>query len=480
MEYSSKTVVKSLTFKFAEQIAAKITSLIVSIVLARLLNVADFGVVAILTVFVHISSAIIEGGLSTSLIQKKQVDDVDYSTVFYTSLGLAVVLYSALFFCAPIVANIYDNVDITSFLRVIGVVLFVAPFNTVQLGYVYKHMQFKRLLIATLTASIVSGGIGIWMAYTGKGAWALVTQTIVNSTLSSALLFLLIEWKPKLLFSMEKLKSHFSYGWKLLVSSLLETLYNEMRSLIIGKRYTSEDLAYYNRGDSYPKLLMTSLNTSIQTVMFPVLSSKQDNKEQLKQVMRKAVAMTSFIVFPIMAGFAAVSECFVRVVLTDKWLFCVPYLQLACIIYAIQPINSCNLQAIKAIGRSDIYLFLDLLKKGIGFSLLFVSAFAFKTPMAIAIASAIYAPIQLLINALPNRKLIGYTFAEQMKDIALPLAMSLGMFISVFVMNYLPIHTILKLILQIITGVLLYLLFSLVFKVEALNDILFRIKHKRK
>lgn len=480
MEYSSKTVVKSLTFKFVEQIAAKITSLIVSIVLARLLDVADFGVVAILTVFVHISSAIIEGGLSTSLIQKKNVDDIDYSTVFYTSFGLAVVLYAFLFFGAPIVSKIYDNTTITSYLRVIGVVLFVAPFNTVQLGYVYKHMQFKRLLIATLTASIVSGGIGIWMAYSGKGAWALVTQTIVNSSLSAALLFILIEWKPKLLFSIEKLKAHFSYGWKLLVSSLLETIYNEMRSLIIGKRYTSEDLAYYNRGDSYPKLLMTSLNTSIQTVMFPVLSSKQDNKDQLKQVMRKAVAMTAYIVFPIMAGFAAVSESFVHIILTDKWLLCVPYLQLACIIYAIQPINSCNLQAIKAIGRSDIYLVLDLTKKGIGFALLFVSAFAFKTPLAIAIASAIYAPIQLIINAFPNRKLIGYSFVEQLKDIALPLVMSIGMFLAVFAINYINIHAIPKLIIQIISGIAIYVILSMAFKVESLSEIILKIKRNGK
>ncbi len=480
MRYSSNTVIKSLAFKFIEQMSVKITSLIISIVLARLLDVSDFGIVTILMVFVHISSAIIEGGLSTSLIQKKDIDDADYSTVFYTSFGLAVILYLVLFLGAPFVSDFYQMPVITTFyLRIIGLSLFVTPFNTVQLGYAYKHMLFKKLLIATLVASVISGGVGIFLAYMNKGAWALVAQTLLNSSISATLLFLLIDWRPRKLFSYEKLKNHISFGWKLLVSSLLDTFYNEMRSLVIGKKYTADDLAYYNRGDSYPKLLMTSLNTSIQTVMFPVLSSQQDNKQHLKMTMRKSIAITSYIVFPMMAGFAAIADSFVHILLTDKWIICVPYLQLACIIYAIQPINSCNLQAIKAIGRSDIFLVLDLIKKGIGFTLLFVSAFAFGSPMAIAIATAAYAPIQLMINAFPNRKLIEYTYKEQINDIALPLFMSSIMFALVFMINYLELTTILKMVLQVFSGIFIYGILSVVFHAKALSEILIKIRHKK-
>lgn len=476
MKYSSKTVANSLAIKFIEQLSIKLTSLIVSIVLARILDVTEFGIVGILTVFVHIASSIIEGGLSTSLIQKKKVDDLDYSTVFYTSFGLAVVLYLVLFISAPFIAEQYEKEAIVAYLRVIGVMLFVTPFNTVQLGYVYKHMLFKRLLLSTLVASIVSGLIGILMAVKGFGAWSLVVQTILNSSVSVIMLLILVQWRPKLLFSFQKLKEHFSYGWKLLVSSILDTLYNEMRSLVIGKRYTVDDLSYYNRGDSYPKTIMTSLNTSIQTVMFPVLSAEQDNPEKMKEVMRKTVALSSYVVFPVMAGFAATADSFVRLILTDKWLPCVPYLQLACIIYAIQPINSCNLQAIKAIGRSDIFLIIDLIKKGLGFLILFVSAFAFKTPMAIAVSAALYAPIQLVVNAYPNSKLIHYTFFEQIKDIAVPMAMSVIMFVCVFLLNILNLRLSIRTILQIGLGVGVYFLLSIIFKVPAMDTVISRLK----
>ena len=236
MKYGSKAVVSSLIVKFSEQLMVKITSLIVSIVLARILDVTDFGIIAILTIFINISSAVIEGGLSTSLIQKKEVNEIDYSTVFYTSLGLAILLYGILFFSSNFIADQYDDYALALYLKVIGIILFATPFNTVQFGYVYRHMLFKKLFLATLAASVTSGVIGIIMANNGFRAWALVMQTILNSIITVIMLLVLVKWKPKLLFSKEKLKEHFSYGWKLLASSLLETLYNEMRSLIIGSK----------------------------------------------------------------------------------------------------------------------------------------------------------------------------------------------------------------------------------------------------
>lgn len=471
MNYSRGTIVSSLFIKFIEQLSVKLTSLIVSIVLARILEVSDFGLIAILTIFVHISSSIIEGGLSTSLIQKKDVRDVDYSTVFYSSLGLAVLLYVLLFASADFIADQYHNQDLSLYLRIIGLTLFVTPFNTVQFGYIYKHMQFKKMLIATLTSSAVSGVTGIVMAYNGYGAWSLVVQTMLNSIITVLMLLFLVKWKPKPLFSFVKLKEHFAYGWKLLVSSLLETFYNEVRSLVIGKKYTADDLAYYNRGDSYPKTVMTSLNTSVQTVMFPVLSSEQENRLRLKEVMRKSIALSSFIVFPVMAGFAAVADPVIRIILTEKWLPCVPYLQLACIIYAIQPINSCNLQAIKAIGRSDLYLILDIIKIGIGLLILAIAAFKFNSPMAIAVATAIYAPFQLMINAVPNQRLIDYSLKEQFQDIATPFALAILMFGVVHLLGLFNIQIWVKLVLQIFVGIIVYIGLAYIFKVPALREI---------
>jgi O-antigen/teichoic acid export membrane protein len=391
-------------------------------------------------------------------------------------LGLALILYLILFFSSDLIASIYDNSSIAVYLRVIGLMLFLTPFNSVQLGFVYNNMLFKRLLISTLVASIISGAVGIVMAKIGFGAWALVAQTILNSMVSVIMLLILVKWKPRKQFSFNKLKYHFSYGWKLLLSSVLDTLYNEMRSLVIGKRYTVDDLSFYNRGDSYPKTVMTSLNNAVQTVMFPVLSAEQDDLESLKSVMKKTVALSSFIIFPIMAGFAATAESFVRLVLTDKWLPCVPYLQLACLIYAIQPINSCNLQAIKAIGRSDIFLILEVIKKLIGFLLLFLSVIIFKTPMGIAITASIYAPIQLIINVYPNRKLIHYSFLEQLKDIAVPLCMSITMFVIVYLLNTINVALILKIAIQIVAGIVVYVFLSWIFKIPAMYLLISKIK----
>lgn len=478
MKYKSNVVIKSLSYKFIEQLLTKGTSLVIGVVLARLLDVDAFGVVAILTVFTSLCSAIIEGGLSTSLIQKQDVDDTDYSTVFYTSVALAVIFYGALFTAAPIISDVYEMPQLTAYLRVIGLLLFTTPFNATQLGYVYRNMLFKKLLISTVIASVVSGTVGVVMALLGMGVWALIAQHLTNGILSVLVLFVQIPWKPRKLFSVRRLKEHFSYGWKLLISSITETVYVDLQALIIGKKYTDTDLAYYNRGETYPKTIMTSLNTAVQSVMLPVMSAEQDNRDAVKAIMKKSVSLSAFLLFPVMAGFAGVAENFVTIILTDKWLLCVPYLQLACVTYAIQPINACNLQAIKAIGRSDIFLALTLIKKGIGIGIILLTAFCFQTPMAIAIGVAAFAPVELLINAIPNRKLVGYTLFEQLRDIALPMIMSLVMFIAVNAMTGLFLNVWLELCLQIGAGVAIYIVLSLLFKVNVLNDFIKTLKSK--
>ena len=478
MKYQNKTVVSSLAIKFLEQLLTKGTSVIVGIVLAWLLDVEDFGVIAILTVFTNLANAIIEGGLSTSLIQMKEVDDRDYSTVFYTSGVLAVILYAILFVAAPYIAIAYESPELTLYLRVIGVLLFLTPFNATQLGYVYRNMMFKRLFVSTVCASVLSGICGIALAALGAGVWALIAQTVSAGVISVLVLFVLIPWKPKLLFSVERLKHHFSYGWKMLVSSLVDTLYIDLQSLIIGGRYTETDLAYYSNGDKYPKTLSTSLNTAVQSVMLPVFAAEQDDLASLKKSMRKTVSYSSYLLFPVMMGFAAVAENFVLLALTEKWLGCVIYLQLACFAYAFRPINSCNLQAIKAIGRSDIFLRLTLIKKFIGIAVLILTAVCFRTPLAIAIGVALCAPLELVINIIPNRKLIGYSMREQLADIAFPLLMSVLMFAGVCSLTHLSLSIWLELLIQIVVGVVIYAVLTLIFKRDILADGINLVKSK--
>lgn len=478
MKYQNKTVVNSLTIKFLEQLLTKGTSIIVSIVLARLLDVKDFGVIAILTVFTNLASAIIEGGLSTSLIQMKEVDDLDYSTVFYTCGLLSILLYAILFFTAPYIAIAYELPELTLYLRVIGLLLFLTPFNATQLGYVYRNMMFKRLFISAVLASILSGACGIILAYYGAGVWALIAQIISSSIISVGVLFLIIPWKPKFKFSYTRLKKHFSYGWKMLLSSILDTLYIDFQSLIIGKRYTTDDLAYYNNGDKYPKTLINSLNIAVQSVMLPVFSAEQDNIDSLKKMMRKTISYSAFLLFPIMLGFAAIAENFVLIALTEKWLNCVIYLQLACFAYMVRPINSCNLQAIKAIGRSDIFLKLTVIKKSIGICVVFFTAFCFKTPLAIAIGVAACAPLELIINTIPNSKLIGYSIREQLSDIVFPLVMSIVMFIGVYTLTFLSLDVWIELLIQIIVGIVIYAILTVLFQRNLLTDIINLVKSK--
>lgn len=478
MKYQNKTVVNSLAIKFLEQLFTKGTSVIVSIVLARLLDVEDFGIIAILTVFTSLASAIIEGGLSTSLIQMKEVDDRDYSTVFYTSGLLAVLLYAVLFVTAPYIAAAYESPELSLYLRVTGVMLFLTPFNATQLGYVYRNMLFNRLFISSVASSLLSGACGIVLAVLGAGVWALIAQIVSASVTSVLVLFLIIPWKPKLQFSFERLKLHFSYGWKMLISSLIDTLYIDLQALIIGKRYTKDDLAYYNNGDRYPKTLINSLNTAVQSVMLPVFSAEQDDLASLKRIMRKTVSYSSFLLFPVMLGFAAVAENFVLLALTEKWLGCVIYLQLACFAYAVRPINSCNLQAIKAIGRSDIFLKLTLIKKFIGIAVVIITALCFQTPLAIAIGVALCAPLELVINIIPNRKLIGYSMREQLADIAFPLLMSLVMFAGVYSLTYLSLNVWLEVFIQIVAGVMIYAVLTLLFKRDIFTVGISLIKHK--
>lgn len=478
MKYQNKTVVNSLAIKFLEQLLTKGTSVIVSIVLARLLDVEDFGVIAILTVFTNLASAIIEGGLSTSLIQMKEVDDRDYSTVFYTSGLLAVLLYAVLFVAAPYIAMVYEYPELSLYLRVTGVMLFLTPFNATQLGYVYRNMMFKRLFVSSVSASLLSGACGIVLAMFGAGVWALIAQIVSASVTSVLVLFLIIPWKPKLQFSFARLKRHFSYGWKMLISSLVDTLYIDLQALIIGKRYTKDDLAYYNNGDKYPKMLITSMNTAVQSVMLPVFSAEQDDKASLKKIMRKTVSYSSFLLFPAMLGLAAVAENFVLLALTEKWSNCVIYLQLACFAYAVRPINSCNLQAIKAIGRSDIFLYLTLIKKIIGIAVVIFTALCFQTPLAVAVGVALCAPLELVINIIPNRKLIGYSMREQLADIAFPLLMSLVMFAGVYILTYLSLNIWLELLIQICVGIVIYVVLTLLFKRDLLMGGINLVKRK--
>ena len=366
-------VLSGLFWKFGERISAQLVTFIVSIVLARLLSPDDYGNIALVTVFITIANVFVVNGFGSALIQKQEADNVDFSSVFYANIVFSCFLYVIIFLVSPVVADFYASPILCPVLRVLGLRIPVAAINSVQQAYVSRHMLFKKFFFSTLFGTLLSGVVGCVMAYMGFGIWALVAQYLVNTSVDTIVLWFTVRWRPDFVFSFSRVKVLLSYGWKLLLSGLLDTGYTQLRSLIIGKKYTSADLAYYNRGQQYPQLVVTNINTSISSVLFPAISKCQDDLSRVKSMTRRAIKTSCYIMWPLMIGLGVIAEPLVSFMLTDKWLPCVPYLQIACFTYAFWPIHTANLEALKAIGRSDIFLQLEILKKGIGLVLLFLT-----------------------------------------------------------------------------------------------------------
>ena len=336
-------------------------------------------------------------------------------------------------------------------------------------------MLFKRFFFATLAGTIGAAVLGITMALHGAGVWAIIAQQLFNLTVDTCVRWITVRWRPIRAFSFQRLKGLFSYGWKLLVSSLLDTGYNNLRQLLIGKIYSSSDLAYYNQGDKFPSVIVTNINTSIDSVLLPAMSSEQDHKDQVKNMTRRAIKTSTYIMAPLMIGLAACSKEVVALILTDKWLPCVPYLQIFCFTYMIWPLHTANLNAIKALGRSDMFLKLEIIKKCVGLTLLIITMRI--SVLAMAISLLFSGVCSLIINSWPNRKLLDYRVEEQIKDILPNIIMALVMGVGVYAIGMTPLPVIVRLIIQLLAGMMVYYLLSRATKNETYYYALDIIKH---
>lgn len=459
-----------MMWKFAERSASKGVSFIVSIILARALSPDEYGTIALVTVCIEVLDVFVNSGFPIALIQKKDADDLDFSTVFYFNVVSCTFMYVLLYFCAPLVANFYQNQELTGLIRVLGLKLLVSGLFAVQNSYISKKMQFKKFFYATLSATVLSGIIGVVMVYNGCGVWSLVGQSLSLVFISMSILWVVSEFRPKMMFSFDRLKGLFSYGWKLFVATLFETIYTNLRSLIIGKKYSEVDLAYYNKANQFPNLIITNLNNSIDSVLFPTMARVQDDIVQIKMITRKSIKTTGYIVWPCMIGLFVCATPLIELVLTEKWLSCVPYLRLFCIMYAFKPTQTANLNAIKALGRSDLFLKLQVIKKTIGIlSIILTMNYGVY---AMAVAATVVAPIEMFINASPNKHLINYSYAEQTKDILPAIVASSVMGFFVWWIQYLWLPLIVILLLQVLAGVSIYIALSYVFRLEGFSTIL--------
>lgn len=460
-----KQTVSGLFWKMAERIGSQFIRMVVMIVLARILMPEDYGAIALVMVFISICDVILINGLSSPLIQKKDADSLDFSTIFYCSIALGFVLFLIVYASAPSIALFYDMEILCPVLRVLSIGIVVSSVGSVQNAYVSRIMQFKTFFFASLIGLVISGTIGIWMAYQGYGIWALVGQTLSNQIVNVIVVFIMIRWLPTKEFSWQRFKGMWSFGWKIFIAALINNLFQDIRTILIGKFYTKQDLAYYNQGNQYPQLVVGTVNTSINSVLFPAIAKIQDDIPAVRAFLRRSNKMGSYFLFPLLLGFAATAEPLVRLFLTDKWLPSVPFIQVMCLALFLSPISTPSQQAIKAIGRSDVTMKQELIKKSVYLALIIAGLFI--SVWGVVIGSAIGEIWCVMVNAFPCKKHLGYTFKDQLGDIMPNLLLAGLMAIAVYSINYIGLPPQISLIIQVPLGGLLYFALSVLAKNES-------------
>lgn len=477
MAFSRGTIVKSFFWKLFERISAQLIQFVVTIVLARLLLPSEYGIIALITIFITLCDVIIDGGMNTALIQKKDADNTDFSTIFYFSLAMSGLLYVVMYLSAPFIAYFYSQQELVPVIRVLSISLFFYAFNSIQRAYVSKKMLFQRLFYSSLGAIVLSGVIGVYMAYHGYGVWSLVAQNVCNQMFTTLIMWYTVRWRPVLIFSLERFKGLFDYGWKIFGANLITALFINARKLVIGKFYTPASLAYYEKGDQLPALAMNNIFTSVQAILLPTLSEEQDNREHVKAMMRRSTKLSCFFLYPIMMGMIVAAKPLITLLLTEKWLLAVEFVQILCIANFFRPITISNWEAIKALGYSDITLKLEILKKVIDITILVVSAMI--GVYAIAWGCVLFNFVCVFINLSPNKKLLNYGVREQVLDAVPTLLIAMVMGAAVYWVQLLDVSSIIIILIQFVLGGVIYISLCRLFKEESFMYILTLIKNKK-
>lgn len=463
--------VSAMTWKILERFGLFTSHFIIQIILARLLEPKVYGLLTLMMIFIAISNIIIQNGFNTALIQRQDITEEDYSTVFWFSEIIALTLCVIIWILAPYISNYYGIVEMNYPLKALSLILPLGALNSIQIAKITKELDLKKIFISNTSAVVISGSVGIFIAYNGFGIWALVIQNIINSLTICIVMFRVSDFRIKMYFSFERFKFFFSFGWKLVVSGLLNNISESVRGVIIGIKFDSASLGFYNRGMQFPQYGINIIQGALQSVMLPLLAEQQDNKESFKYITKKSIIFSSFFVFPIMATIGALAPSFVVLLLTEKWIDVVPYIRIFCLVFAFYPVNVINLQAINALGRSDIYLRLEIIKQVLSLIVLTFSLHIFSSPIYMALCSVIFIPIGLYINSYPITKYINYGFLEQVKDIAPFLSISSLLYIYLIILQKIDLPIISNVIFQLLSGMAIYISLFKVFTPNMFKDL---------
>ena len=472
-ESLGKRTIKGFIWRFLQNAGTQIVSFVVSIILARLLVPADYGLIAIINVFINIANVFIQTGFSSAVIQQKNLTETDKSTMFFSSAVLGFVLYGLLYAAAPAIAGFYNEQILVNMLRVQSLSVLVGSFSSVHQALITRELKFKKSFIASLIAVVAQGATGMVLAFKGYGAWALIYSSLVNVTINAFVLFIITGWMPKFVFSIRSLRNMLGFSLKMLGSALINSLFQNIRSLIIGKQYSSEDLAYYSKGNQFPQLIMLQVDGAMTTVLFSALSKTQDDWEQGLRALRRAMKMSLYVCAPLMAGLFAVAEPMITFLLTEKWAAAAGYVQIGCVICLFWPLSA-QQHALNARGKSGVALWLNVVGKFIT-ALLLVLTYQHSVWLMV-MSEAIASVLNLAIGMVVYRKYLEYPIGDQLRDIMPPILLSAAMAAVVYSLQYLGLPALPTLILQVITGIAVYVGGSALFKIDSFTYVLNMLK----
>lgn len=462
--YKSNTI-SGFLWRLMERLSSQVVSFVVSIVIARLLFPDEYGVVALTLIFINLADSLVSSGIGSALIQKKNADDLDSYTLFVSGMVLSVILFGILFACAPLIADLYGNPLVCDVIRVMSLRLPIAFYNSIQQAIVSRRLQFKKFFYSTVAGTIISGILGIWMAYDGYGVWALVAQYISNTVINTLTLQFIIHWTPRFKFSLERLNGMISFVWKIMGTGFIGSLFAQLQGFVIGFRYNPAELAFYNKGGHVPELISANFSSSLEGVLFPVMSKFQDDIPRIRKALQTSMQTCSLIVFPLMTILFVISDKLILLLLTEKWKECIPYMQISCVLQCFSILNMANLQAIKAVGNGGTLLKLEFVKKPL--LVLFIIIGMQFSALAIAFSIAAYSLFALLINSYPNKTLFDYGFFRQLFDILPILCISIIMGLLINCIDYLNFSLLVSMIIQVLAGAFFYLLICHIVKLNS-------------